>query len=72
MCRGRVEFAHLKSEGTGGADRGNGVGLCSAAHRWDADSLHVMGCVSFPAYWGVDLERQARWLATHDQEDAGR
>lgn len=63
VCRGRVEFAHLKSEGTGGADRGNGVGLCSGAHRWGPGALHMLGPISFECRWDVDLASLAASLA---------
>lgn len=56
VCDGRVEFAHDKAEGNGGADLGNGAGLCGiAGHRLGRYSLHVMGPKSFDRHWGIDF-----------------
>lgn len=62
-CRGRVEFAHLKSEGTGGTDYGNGLGLCSGAHRLGPGALHMLGPISFQCRWDIDLAYEAEQLA---------
>ena len=62
VCQGRVEFAHLENEGTGHADYGNGIGLCTSAHRTGAKSMHVMGKRSFPEFWQINLEAAADTL----------
>lgn len=72
VCRTRVEFAHIANEGNGGADRGNGLGLCAELHRTGAKSWHVMGKHSFPAYWGIDPVAIAKALdARYALEESG-
>ena len=66
---GRSEFAHLESEGRGGGDYGNGVPLCSMAHRRSPKSLHMLGPDSFEREWGVDLHAEAeRLVARYERE----
>jgi hypothetical protein len=49
-CRGPIEPAHVKSRGAGGADRGNIVALCHAAHM----EQHTIGLRSFEVkYFGT-------------------
>ena len=50
---GRVEFAHLKSRGSGGKDAGNGVPLCGMAHRRSPLSLHMLAEEDFEKVWGL-------------------
>lgn len=71
VCRGRVEFAHLDNEGNGGADRGNGLPICSGAHRLDATSWHVMGKQSWPAHWGINPYAVALELAADYEDERG-
>lgn len=65
VCRGRIEFAHDKTEATGGQDFGNGAGLCQGGHRWDAKSMHELGPGPFDLFWRIDYTAICRSLAIH-------
>lgn len=51
-CFGRVEAAHIKSKGAGGADEGNTLPLCASAHS----RQHTIGIKSWAAEYGLSLK----------------
>lgn len=65
-CWGLIEFAHIVSRARGGQDEGNGVPLCTRAHR---EQHH--GHRSFDAKYGVDCGAIASDLWTRYQEAWG-
>lgn len=66
-CEGRTECAHLKSRGSGGADRENMIPLCTRHHAMQ----HATGAKSFAADLAVDLVDLARrFTAEFDRRNA--
>lgn len=55
----KLEAAHVRSRGAGGADAGNVVGLCHLHHLW----LHQHGIRSFEKRHQVSLEVAASRIA---------
>jgi hypothetical protein len=53
-----VDVAHVKTRGSGGADRNNVVPLC----RWHHVAQHNMGIRSFEKWWRVNLKEIAHRL----------
>lgn len=62
-CSGILEFAHVEAKGIGGYDVGNGVTLCSEAHRLAPWSLHRDGNKSFAKRFDIDLTAKAQLVA---------
>lgn len=54
-CRGAIDGHHVKSVGAGGKDAENITPMCRAAHA----EVHSLGCLSFEAKFGVDLDLEA-------------
>jgi hypothetical protein len=52
---GLIECCHVKTRGTGGADRRNVVSMCSMHHRIQ----HSIGILAFQKTYGVDLTAEA-------------
>jgi 5-methylcytosine-specific restriction endonuclease McrA len=51
FCWGRTECAHVKPRSTGGADRGNTLGLCKRHHA----QQHAIGLPAFEKLYRLDL-----------------
>lgn len=58
VCWGAVQVCHVKTRGSGGADRNNVVPMCAGAH----DQQGVLGIRDFEKHWRVDLKTIARQL----------
>ena len=57
-CEGRVQVAHVKSRGAGGADHQNVLPLCALHHH----EQHAIGKLSFEARYGLTLRDEAELL----------
>jgi len=57
-CEGRVQVAHVRSRGAGGADHENVLPLCALHHH----EQHTIGKLSFEARYGLALRDEAELL----------
>lgn len=66
-CEGIREFAHVRGKSLWGGDRGNGLTLCTKAHRGVWWSLHRVGRRVFERRFGIDLAAIAQAIL-HDHD----
>jgi len=66
-CEGRVQVAHVKSRGAGGADHQNVLPLCALHHH----EQHAIGKMSFEARYGLNLRDEAALLWKRYQDEVG-